>query len=65
MRIEELTMILLNNDNCLSVQRWAGASTIEKMKFVSSNILEPTLPEHDHIRSSKFVFPMVAVENAS
>ena len=42
MRIEELTMTLLNNDNCLSVQRWAGASTIEKMKFVSSNMLEPT-----------------------
>ena len=35
-------MTLLNNDNCLSVQRWAGASTIEKMKFVSSNMLEPT-----------------------
>ena len=37
-----LTMTLPNNDNSLSVQRWTWASTIERMKFVSSNMLEAT-----------------------
>ena len=41
-RIAELTMTLPNNDNSLSVQRWTWASTIERMKFVSSNMLEAT-----------------------
>ena len=40
MGIAELIMTLLNNDNRLSVQRRTGASTIERMKFVSSNTLE-------------------------